>query len=105
FHSVQPRSNIPGLSEKKNISPELAAKLQRLEGAHVNGVENMPFFGLAVLAGNFAGIDNHTLNIASGLYLVWRLVYNYIYINQTTKKQAGLRYGLYACYSMHIHIH
>ncbi|KAF8155904.1 hypothetical protein B0H34DRAFT_715290 [Crassisporium funariophilum] len=41
----------------------------------------MHFFGLAVLVGNYAGLDNLTLNTASGLYLFARLMYNYFYIN------------------------
>ncbi|KIM46801.1 hypothetical protein M413DRAFT_440373 [Hebeloma cylindrosporum] len=90
-NNLIPRSNIPNLPNKKRISPEVAARLQRMDGAHLNGVENLPFFGLAVLAGNYAGIDNATLNIVSGLYLLWRLVFNYLYLNQTTKTQAALR--------------
>ncbi|PPQ72696.1 hypothetical protein CVT26_002913 [Gymnopilus dilepis] len=91
FISVQPRSNVANIKEKKSISPELAARLQRMEGAHANGLENLPFFGLAVLAGNWAGIDNKTLNIVSGSYLLWRIAYNYVYFNQSSRRTAGLR--------------
>ena len=33
--SVQPRSNVARLSEKKDISPELVARVARMEGAHM----------------------------------------------------------------------
>jgi uncharacterized MAPEG superfamily protein len=91
FNNVQPRSNVANIKEKKNISPDVAARLQRMDGAHANGLENLPFFGLAVLAGNWAGVDNATLNITSGLYLVWRMVYNYFYFNQYSERSARRR--------------
>ncbi|KAF8814705.1 hypothetical protein BYT27DRAFT_7205671 [Phlegmacium glaucopus] len=91
FNNIQPRSNVARLSEKKDVPPELVDRLARMEGAHLNGLENLPFFGLAVLAGNYAGIDNYTLNKVSGLYILTRILYNYIYINQTTQRWGGLR--------------
>ncbi|KAH9478501.1 hypothetical protein JR316_0008956 [Psilocybe cubensis] len=90
FNNVQPRGN-PARLEKKGVPPEILARLQRIEGAHNNGLESLPFFGLAVLAGNYAGMDTASLNVASGLYLVWRVIYNYIYFNQSSQKTAGLR--------------
>ena len=33
--SVQPRSNIARLSEKKGVPPDLVARLARMEGAHL----------------------------------------------------------------------
>jgi len=91
FNDVQPRSNVARLSEKKNVSPDLVALLERMEGAHLNGLENLPFFGLAVLAGNYAGVDNYTLNMVSGLYILTRIVYTYIYINQKTEQDSSAR--------------
>jgi len=91
YNNVQPRSNIARLSEKKDISPELVARAARMEGAHLNGLENLPFFGLAVLAGNYAGVDNPTLNKVSGLYILTRILYNYIYITNTTQRASVFR--------------
>ncbi|KAF9051326.1 hypothetical protein BJ165DRAFT_1447993 [Panaeolus papilionaceus] len=79
------------LVEKKGVDPALVAKAARAEGAHLNGVEALPFFGIAVLAGNYAGIDNYTLNVACGFYLVTRMLFNYIYINNTTGTTANIR--------------
>ncbi|PPQ87342.1 hypothetical protein CVT25_002092 [Psilocybe cyanescens] len=90
YNNVQPRDNATRL-EKKGVPPEVLARLQRIEGAHINGLESLPFFGLAVLAGNYSGMDIASLNIASGLYLFWRILYNYIYFNQSSQKTAGLR--------------
>jgi len=33
----------------------------------LNGLENLPVFDLALLAGNYAGVDNHMLNKVSCL--------------------------------------
>ncbi|TFK34517.1 hypothetical protein BDQ12DRAFT_726909 [Crucibulum laeve] len=90
FHSVDPRGNVARLSEKK-INPDVVARIKRMEGAHFNGVESFPLWSLAVLVGNYAGLDNQTLNIVSSLYLFSRVVYNQIYINQTTEKQGSFR--------------
>ncbi|KAF4618519.1 hypothetical protein D9613_009990 [Agrocybe pediades] len=91
FNNVQPRASYASAAGKKEFPPAVAARIQRLEGAHNNGLENLPFFGLAILAGNLARMDTATLNIASGLYLVSRLAYNYFYVNQHDQKTAGLR--------------
>jgi len=91
FSNVQPRSNVALFSEREDASPELAAKLARMEGAHLNGLENLPFFGLAVLAGNYAGVNNYTLNMVSGLYILLRILYNYVYISHTTERGSALR--------------
>jgi len=91
FNNVQPRGNVALFAEREDASPELAARFARMEGAHLNGLENLPFFGLAVLAGNYAGIDNYTLNIVSSLYILTRILYNYVYISHTTERGSTLR--------------
>ncbi|KAF8155926.1 hypothetical protein B0H34DRAFT_676025 [Crassisporium funariophilum] len=98
WNNVAPRGNIRLLPEKKMISPELAARLTRMEGAHLNGVENLAFFGLAVLVGNYAGLDDVTLNTACGLYLLTRMIFNYLYINQTTLRTSQLSPDLFPPY-------
>jgi uncharacterized MAPEG superfamily protein len=44
-----------------------------------------------VLAGNLAGLSAQTLNTLSGGYLISRVVYNLIYINNTSLGLASLR--------------
>ncbi|PPQ72874.1 hypothetical protein CVT24_001548 [Panaeolus cyanescens] len=105
FNNVVPRSNISRLADKKHVPQDVAARAARAEGAHLlglaltlsiippdqNGVEAMPFFGLAVLAGNYAGIDNYTMNVTCGFYLLSRMLFNYIYLNQTTRTMGNIR--------------
>lgn len=86
FDSVRVRQNLARLQEQK-IDPELLAKLQKLNDAHLvgpffcdrenawtksgvtsglkNGLEVFPFWSFAIVAGNYAHLDNKTLNIAS----------------------------------------
>jgi hypothetical protein len=45
----------------------------------------------AVLAGNFAELPTQTLNLLSIGYLLSRVVYNFVYIHDTTSKILGLR--------------
>jgi uncharacterized MAPEG superfamily protein len=63
----------------------------RCEGASANGIENLGFFAASVLAGNFAGLPAQTLNALSAGYVVSRVLYNFIYINNTTAKMPKMR--------------
>jgi uncharacterized MAPEG superfamily protein len=67
----------------------------RCEGAQQNGFENIALFATAVLAGNLAGLPAQTLNTLSGGYLASRIVYNYIYINNTSIAMANSRTGTF----------
>jgi len=57
----------------------------------LNGNAILPLWIGAVLAGNFAGISNHTLNVASAIFIALRVSYNYIYTNATTAAASRLR--------------
>lgn len=63
----------------------------RAEAAQTNGFENLAFFASAVVAGNLAGLPAQTLNTLSGGYLISRVLYNLIYINNTSKAIANTR--------------
>jgi len=91
YDNVQPRANTKKLLENGTISKEIASRAERLEGAHLNGNEILPLWIGAVLAGNFAGISNHTLNVASAIFIALRVSYNYIYTNATTAAASRLR--------------
>jgi len=47
------------------------------------------------LAANFVGLDAELLNRASALFIVSRIVFNHLYINQKTQVAASLRSGLF----------
>ncbi|KII87936.1 hypothetical protein PLICRDRAFT_111654 [Plicaturopsis crispa FD-325 SS-3] len=87
YNNVNPRANLDRLAGKEGISPEFAARIARMEGAHQNGNEMLPVWIGAILAGNQAGLDAWTLNVASVIFLTLRVLYNYVYIN----KSGGLR--------------
>ncbi|KAJ6605184.1 hypothetical protein DFH09DRAFT_1017817 [Mycena vulgaris] len=91
FNNVQPRSNTSRVTADKEVPPAISARIERMEGAHLNGNENFPIWVAAILAGNFAGIENYTLNVVSIAYVFGRALYNYIYINQNTRFQSSLR--------------
>jgi uncharacterized MAPEG superfamily protein len=67
------------------------ARILRCEGAQTNGFENLGLFATAVLAGNLAGLTAQTLNAFSGGYCLSRIVYNFIYINNTSEAMANTR--------------
>ncbi|KAJ7111235.1 hypothetical protein C8R44DRAFT_799175 [Mycena epipterygia] len=91
FNNVQPRGNTSLVSADKAVSPALARRIERMEGAHLNGNESFPIWVAAVLAGNIAGLDNYTMNVVSICYVFGRMLYNYIYITQETRLQSVFR--------------
>ncbi|KAJ7111278.1 hypothetical protein C8R44DRAFT_799241 [Mycena epipterygia] len=91
YNNVQPRGNTSRVSGDKAVAPAISGRIERMEGAHLNGNENFPIWVAAVLAGNFAGLDNYTMNVVSICYFCGRVLYNYIYITQETRLQSGLR--------------
>ncbi|KAF8814704.1 hypothetical protein BYT27DRAFT_7205670 [Phlegmacium glaucopus] len=91
YNNVQPRLNITKVANNKNISPDLAARIQRMEGAHLNGNEAFPLWVAAVLAGNYAGLESRWLNTMSASYVVLRLLFNHVYINHEKPSTSWLR--------------
>ncbi|TFK48898.1 hypothetical protein OE88DRAFT_1663154 [Heliocybe sulcata] len=88
FNNVDPRGNAQHLLAKH---PEAGARVARMDAANANGNEVMPLWVAAVLAGNYAGLDEKTLNVASVAFIALRALYNYIYINQNTQAHGNLR--------------
>ncbi|KAH8094874.1 hypothetical protein BXZ70DRAFT_1009822 [Cristinia sonorae] len=91
FNNVQPLSNVGRLTDYPGVKPETVEEVERAEGAHRNALEIMPLWIGAVLAGNHAGLDESFMNLASVAFIGARVLYNYIYLNQSDKKQAGYR--------------
>lgn len=65
--------------------------IHRCEGAQKNGFENLGLFAAAVVAGNLAGLPAETLNVLSGGYLASRVLYNLIYVTNTSETMANVR--------------
>lgn len=95
FDNRTPRAYTKEIADDKSLSPETRATIIRAEGAQQNGFENIGLFAAAVVAGNIAGLENRTLNLLSGGYLVSRIVYNFVYIGNTTEQAATLRSGVF----------
>lgn len=105
------------MQSNQTLDAATKQRIVRAEGAQQNGFENVGLFASAVVAANsksdfFAGdsrslqerntradpilqsvakVDNWTLNVLSGSYLVSRAVYNIIYINNESEGLAGAR--------------
>jgi len=91
YNNVQPRSNSSKLANNKNVSPELAARILRMEGAHLNGNEVFSLWVAAILAGNYAGLENHWLNTMSVSYVFMRILYNQVYISHEKPATSWIR--------------
>ncbi|KAJ7079968.1 hypothetical protein B0H15DRAFT_857502 [Mycena belliarum] len=95
YNNLEPRPTTSRVTADPTIPRATAARILRMEGAHLNGNENLPIWIAAVLAGNLVGLDNYTLNVASLLYIGGRITYNYVYFNQATEFQSWVRTGVY----------
>ncbi|KAH9481050.1 hypothetical protein JR316_0005569 [Psilocybe cubensis] len=91
YNNVSPRAqNLQG-----RVTASNSQTLAQMEGAHLNGNENMPIWFAAIIVGSIAGLDNRYLNMMSLTYFLvlgadegltrysvaTRLVYNTIYIH------------------------
>ena len=90
-----PREFQKSIQSDASLDSATKAKLQRADAAHNNGVENLALFTSAVVAGNAARLDVETLNNLSIAYIVSRVVYNYVYINNESKGMAQFRTGVF----------
>ncbi|KAJ3479327.1 hypothetical protein NLI96_g9138 [Meripilus lineatus] len=88
----QPRGNIGRLYEYPGTSIDDIEAAERAEGAHLNSIETLPLWIGAVLAGTQADLNHMAMNCASLAFIASRVLYNRIYMNQKTDKQAGWRY-------------
>ncbi|KAH6676252.1 hypothetical protein B0J14DRAFT_536564 [Halenospora varia] len=95
FDPTCPRTYAKYLEKDVSIDQATKDRIVRAEGAQTNGFENLGLFATAVLAGNLAGLEAKTLNMLSGSYLLSRVLYNVIYINNTTEGMANLRSGAF----------
>ncbi|KDQ54380.1 hypothetical protein JAAARDRAFT_209471 [Jaapia argillacea MUCL 33604] len=86
--SLAPRAGIQRLTEE---DPLLGAKAARMEAAYQNGNKMFPLWTAAVFAGHLAGLDNYAVNTYSIAFIILRMVYNYIYVNQSTNIVAATR--------------
>ncbi|RWA07686.1 hypothetical protein EKO27_g7414 [Xylaria grammica] len=91
FDPTNPRT-FPSRLEKSDLDKETVGRILRAEAATANGIEGLPIFAAAVVAGNSAGLSTKTLNSLSIAYILSRVVYNYWYIFLGGNRQlAGLR--------------
>ncbi|KZV97393.1 hypothetical protein EXIGLDRAFT_764515 [Exidia glandulosa HHB12029] len=91
YDNVVPRTNADTLRRDPALPKEFVATCAKLEGAHQNGLETFPLFVAAALAGNVAGLETRTLNIASISFVLARLAYNYAYVTAKTDGQGVAR--------------
>jgi len=83
-------------SPANSISSQTKDRILRAEAAQQNGIENIGLFAAAVFAGNVAGIETSTLNWLSGGYLMSRVFYNILYVNNESAFAANTRSTVYS---------
>ncbi|KAH8804203.1 hypothetical protein DL96DRAFT_1631460 [Flagelloscypha sp. PMI_526] len=94
YNNLAPRNQMAFLEEKVKegkLQKDVVERIKRMDACHSNALETIHIFNLAVLAGNFAGLDPQFMNAAAGYYLLSRIVYIAIYINQSNRVAAASR--------------
>lgn len=91
FDPRQPRKHIQDVAQDERLPTAQREAIARAEAASLNGAENVGVFAAAVVAGNLAGLSRETLNLCSIGYIASRLVYCWLYVNNTTEAIAHAR--------------
>ncbi|KAL2857136.1 hypothetical protein BJY01DRAFT_242529 [Aspergillus pseudoustus] len=92
--NIVPRENLTTLKGK--VSDRVWMQLAKAHGAHLNAMENLPLFAIAMLAGNVAKIPTSELNVLSLEYLGARLLYMAAYMGARSEAISYVRTGLWA---------
>jgi uncharacterized MAPEG superfamily protein len=71
---------------RESTPAEVYGRYERAEAAYKNGMENLPVFVGAVLAGNIANVNTSTLNAFVVSYLCLHLAYTVIYISVSSHR-------------------
>jgi uncharacterized MAPEG superfamily protein len=91
WNNVSPRSSTWDETLRKSTPKEIYARYERGEAAHKNGMENLPLFVGAILAGNFAKLETRTLNLFVVLFLLIRILYTIFYVSISSHRLSYLR--------------
>lgn len=87
----QPRDFPKMVADNTTIDPDTRDRILRAEAAMANGFDNIGLFAAAVVAGNAARLNPKLLNGLSLGYVLSRVVYNFVYINNSTSQLARTR--------------
>ncbi|KAM3497957.1 hypothetical protein MY10362_008710 [Beauveria mimosiformis] len=92
YDNVYPRNFNDAIAASETLDKETKARVLRAQSASDNSFETLGYFAAAVVAGNFAGLKNSSLNFLSIGYLITRLAYVVTYIKlQDNRKYHVLR--------------
>ncbi|OJJ02408.1 hypothetical protein ASPVEDRAFT_193129 [Aspergillus versicolor CBS 583.65] len=92
--NILPRENLSSLKGK--VTDKVWTQLAKARGAHLNAMENVPLFAVAMLAGNVAKLPTKELNILSLEYIGVRLLYMATYMGARSEAISYVRTGLWA---------
>ena len=81
----------------RDAAERLAGPQRRAYAAHQNGYENFPFFAIAVIAALAYDADGTVLNVLAVLFIVFRLLHAWLYINDIATARSGAYLGGLLC--------
>jgi uncharacterized MAPEG superfamily protein len=101
-----PRSVTLKADLRAKLPAEIFAQYERCEAASANCYENMPVFGLAILAGHVAKVDKAVIDQFAFRFLLVRTAYVWSYMTTSSQKWSYVRtvlyfYSIYQCFKMY----
>lgn len=86
----------PRMSVEKAIDSTPEGRfVARCQGAHLNAIENFPFFATAVILATITGLNPVLVDTSATLYVVVRCAYTLVYMLNTTQVLAMTRSALW----------
>jgi len=95
WNNSNPRSSKWDATLRESTPAEVYGRYGKAEAAHKNGMENLPIFVGAVLAGNIANVSTSTLDAFVVAYLCLRVAYTVVYISVSSHRFSLFRTAIW----------
>lgn len=83
-HNVSPRQDLtkygPAAVAAGKLTQKQLNRLHRIEGAHANSIEHLPFFVGALIWAHVAGLETTEINRSALAYVLVRIAYAVAYV-------------------------
>jgi uncharacterized MAPEG superfamily protein len=95
WNNSNPRSSKWDSTLRESTPAEIYGRYERAEAAHKNGMENLPIFVGAILAGNITNLTAFTLNTFAVAYLCLRVAYTFVYVSVSSHRYSFARTAIW----------
>ncbi|KAK2743905.1 hypothetical protein FQN57_004528 [Myotisia sp. PD_48] len=94
YTNLMPRENLDAL--RSSIPEKTWTRLFRAQCAHLNAMETLPLFAVAMIAGNITKVPVNDLNLIAAEYVGARILYTALYIGARSEFMSYMRSSVWA---------